>query len=297
MRILVLGGNGLIGGEFVRLCRVAGHDCQATCHARPTPGLIPFDVCDLVALSRLLDRLSPRMLVNAVGLAGGVDFCERNPGVGRRIHVEATRVMVDWCEANDAALLHVSTDYVFDDSRPLFGEADEPRPLNCYGRLKLEGERLIQMRLKRRVIARTTSVYGWDPQTATPNFLMGTARALRERGLARVPAYLTATPTRAADLAAAMLDLAGHGAFGLYHIVGPERLSRLAWAVKLAQAIGYGPASIQAIPVPPAGAVPRPFHAGLATDKLRSASAVPLVGVDEGLQWFVAEMNAAGWSA
>jgi dTDP-4-dehydrorhamnose reductase len=145
--------------------------------------------------------------------------------------------------------------------------------------------------LDRHLIARTTNVYGWDPDTATPNFLMQMARALSAGGKARAPAYLLGNPIQAGDLAEAMLDLQGRGRYGLYHIVGPDRLSRLQWARKLARGLGLEEAAVEAIPAPPVGAVPRPFRVELATDRFRAASAVRPAGVDAGVLSFVAAMR------
>ncbi len=294
MSLLILGADGLIGGEFVRCCRQAGIPFQGTAFARPEPDWLRLDIRQPGALPSLLDELAPQAVVNAIGLAGGVDLCERQPELGRLFHVETTRILADWCRRRGAALLFLSTDYVFDGRRPRCREEDEPRPLNLYGELKLQAERLIQERLERAVIARTTQVYGWDPGTATPNFLMQILLALQQTGRAAAPAYLFGNPTLAADLAAAMLDLWRNGRFGLYHIVGPSHVSRLEWAQQLAAELGLGREAVTPLPQPPPGAVPRPLKLELVTDKLRRASGVELHDMASGTRRFAADARAGG---
>ena len=172
MRYLLLGANGLIGQQFVRLCKEKGIAWVGTRYFRETPGLIAFNQLEFEKIPKVFNEISPTVIINCIGLAGGVNFCEANPEIGRKYHVEATKIMVDWCRQNQAAFVYLSTDYVFDGNHPPYQEEDDTHPLNLYGRLKLEGENYIRGNLEKYVISRTTNVFGWDPQTRTPNFLM-----------------------------------------------------------------------------------------------------------------------------
>ena len=291
MKWLILGANGLIGRQFVRVCEEKGIEYVGTCYSRSSSGLISFNVMELENIPRVFDRVLPDVIINAVGLAGGVNFCEENPGIGRKYHVEATEIMVNWCRQHQAALAYISTDYVFDGTHPPYKETDQPNPLNLYGKLKLEGEHCIQANLDRYVIARTTNVFGWDPETRTPNFLMHLINTLDLSDSIKVPTFLYGNPTYAGDLAAGITDLLQKKAYGLYHIVGPGYINRFDWAMKCLQMAGITGKTIEKTEQPPANMVPRPLTSNLDTNKFQQASSVTMHDIDAGLKLFVDAMK------
>jgi dTDP-4-dehydrorhamnose reductase len=291
MPYLILGANGLIGQHTVRLCREKGIDYTGTYYSRAAEGLIPFNQLEFAKIPALFDEVAPDTVIDTIGLAGGVNFCEENPETGRAYHVEATRVMVDWCKGRGAVFAFISTDYVFDGTNPPYKETDPVNPLNLYGQLKLEAEQYIMDHLERYVIARTTNVFGWDPQTQTPNFLMHLIDTLKERDSIEVPSFLYGTPTYAGDLAAGILDLIGQRQYGLYHIVGPGYINRYDWAVRCIRMAGIENKRIVPVTSPPPGMVPRPLLSHLDNSKFRSKSSVKLHDVEEGLRLFVREMQ------
>lgn len=291
-KYLILGANGLIGQHFVRLCKAKGIDYVGTRYSRGGEGLLPFDQLEFDRVPVFFDELSPTVVVNSIGLAGGVNFCEKNPGTGRKYHVDATKVMVDWCREAGAVFVYISTDYVFDGENPPYKEEDETNPLNLYGRLKLEGEQYIRANLERYVIARTTNVFGWDPETKTPNFLMNLMDTLKDKDSTKVPGFLYGNPTYAGDLAAGITDLIEKQNYGLYHIVGSENINRYDWALKLVELVGLQGKTLEKIETPPADMVPRPLRSHLDAGKFRKVSRVKLHDVEEGLRLFVDEMQS-----
>lgn len=291
MKYLILGANGLIGQQFVRLCKEKGFEYVGTRYSREAAGLIPFNQLEFEKISKIFDEVSPKVVINTIGLAGGVDFCQENPGIGRKYHVEATKVMVDWCRQNGALFVYLSTDYVFDGKNPPYKEEDETNPLNLYGKLKLESEHYILENLERCIIARTTNVFGWDPETKTPNFLMHLINTLKERESTKVAAFLFGNPTYAGDLAAGIMDLIKNKNYGLYHIVGAGYINRYEWAVKLLAIVGLKGKTFEKIEKPPSNMVPRPLKSNLDTSKFRKVSKIKLHKVEEGLKLFKKDMN------
>jgi len=289
---LILGADGLIGRQLLRVCTGNGVPCTGTCYSHKEDDLIYFDQSELGNIPRLLDQVSPSVVVDAIGLAGGVNFCEEHPETGRKYHVDATAAKVNWCRDHGAAFGFISTDYVFDGTHPPYKEEDAVNPLNRYGALQLEAEQYIQANLERYVIARTTNVFGWDPQTRTPNFLMHLMDTLTKQDNIKVPSFLYGNPTYAGDLAAGIIDLLENGYFGLYHIVGPENIDRYSWARKCLEAAGVTGKTVEKTEHPPAGMVPRPLMSHLDTGKFTRVSRIKLHNVAEGLILFVNEMNA-----
>jgi dTDP-4-dehydrorhamnose reductase len=291
MKYLILGANGLIGQRFVRLCKEKGIDYVGTRYTREGEGLIPFNQLEFARIPVFFDEVSPTVVVNSIGLAGGVNFCEENPGIGRKYHVDATKVMVDWCRKTGAVFVYISTDYVFDGKNPPYKEDDKTNPLNLYGELKLEGEQYIRANLERYVIARTTNVYGWDPETRTPNFLMYLYQTLAEGKSFKAPSFLRGNPTYVRDLAKAILELIDKKKYGLFHIVGSGYINRYDWAIKFCQLAGLDREKIIEVKNPPEDIVPRPFESNLNTGKVRKILETKLHGIDEGLQLLLEEMK------
>ncbi|MFC1849048.1 SDR family oxidoreductase [candidate division CSSED10-310 bacterium] len=292
MKYLILGANGLIGKQFVRLCQEKEIEQVGTCFSRSTPGLFRFNQLEFDKIQTVFQSLSPTVVVNCIGLAGGVQFCQDNPELGRKYHVEATQNMVDWCRKTGAVFVFFSTDYVFDGQNPPYKEEDPTNPLNVYGKLKQEAEAYIRQNLDRCVIVRTTNVFGWDSHSQTPNFLMAVMNSLKEKNSAKVPAFLYGNPTYVGDLAAGIWDLIENKYYGLYHLVGTENINRYDWAKKLVEVAGLRGKTIEKIDSPPDNMVPRPLRSHLRTEKFSSMSRVKLHNVVEGLKLFVSDMNS-----
>jgi dTDP-4-dehydrorhamnose reductase len=291
MKYLILGANGLIGQHFIRLCREKKIDYVGTCYSRQSDALIPFNQLEFERIPAFFNEVSPTVVVNSIGLAGGVNFCEENPGIGRKYHVDSTRIMADWCRKAGVVFVYISTDYVFDGENPPYKEEDGTNPLNLYGKYKLEGEQYIRENLEHYVIARTTNVFGWDPETRTPNFLMHLINTLKVKDSMKVPGFLYGNPTHAGDLAAGITDLIEKQNYGLYHIVGSENINRYDWAIKLLEKSALKGKTIEKIEKPPAHMVPRPLLSHLDTGKFSKVSQIKLHNIEEGLNLFIDEMN------
>ncbi len=297
MTYLVFGANGLIGQQFVKLCKEKGVDYIGTRYSREKENLKEINFLEPEHLKDTLEQLcpTPAVVVNCVNLAGGVNFCEDNPDLARKLHVDAVKQIADWCRQKNAVFVYFSTDYVFDGKNPPYKEDDKTGPLNLYGQLKLESEIYIKEHMKRYIIARTTNVFGWDPDTPTPNFLMYLYQTLNEDKTFNTPSFLLGNPTYAEDLAKAVLELIDKEQFGLFHIVGSGYINRYDWAIKFCEMAGLDKDKIIEVKNPPKDIVPRPFLSNLNTDKISKIIETKLHGVDEGLQLLVKEMkNASG---
>lgn len=293
MRYLILGANGLIGQQFVKLCKENGIDYIGTRYSREKGNLKEIDFLEPEHLKDALEELcpTPTVVVNCVNLAGGVNFCEDNPVLARKLHVDAVKQIADWCLQKNAAFVYFSTDYVFDGKNPPYKEDDETGPLNLYGQLKLESEIYIKEHMKRYIIARTTNVFGWDPDTPTPNFLMYLYQTLNEGKTFNTPSFLLGNPTYAEDLAKAVMELIDKEQFGLFHIVGSGYINRYDWAIKFCEMTGLDKDKIIEVKNPPQNIVPRPFLSNLNTDKVSKIIETKLHGVDDGLQLLMNEMK------
>jgi dTDP-4-dehydrorhamnose reductase len=183
MRILLTGRHGQVGYELERSLQPLG-EVVAVDRSQ-------MDLSDLSSVRETIRAARPQLIVNPAAYTA-VDQAENEPELAMRINGEAPGVMAEEAQRLGAALIHYSTDYVFDGSRQgAYSEDDAPCPVNAYGRSKLAGERAVQASGVPHLILRTSWVYG----TRGRNFLLTVQRLARERSELRIVADQWGTPT------------------------------------------------------------------------------------------------------
>ena len=196
MKILLLGKDGQLGRALGRVLPRLGEVIQL--------GRSRLDLTDGPALRAALDAESPEIIVNAAA-GTDVDGAEAAPGPAFAVNCEAPRIMAGWAAGRGAALIHYSTDYVFDGRAAPFSENAECNPLNVYGQSKLDGEQAIAGSGCAHLILRTSWVYAAEGK----NFLTTILGLAAEREELRVVADQIGAPTPAGWLARATVQIIG----------------------------------------------------------------------------------------
>lgn len=211
MKVLLAGAAGQLG-TALQACWP-----QATLAAFPRAAL---DIADLEAVRAAVGRVAPDVVVNAAAY-NQVDAAESEADAAFRGNAVGPRNLALAAAESGAAVLHVSTDYVFDGrgSRP-YHEYDRTAPQSAYGRSKLAGEEAVRALNPRHYIVRTAWVY----HSTGANFPKTMLR-LAEKGGVRVVSDQFGSPTYAPHLAAAIVKLVDTGAFGTYHFAGAGEAS------------------------------------------------------------------------
>lgn len=151
MKILLFGKTGQVGWEARRAFSPLGEICAY--------GRDELDLTKLDALANLIREIKPNVVVNASAYTA-VDRAESEPDLARTVNAIAPGVMAEEARKLNAALIHISTDYVFDGTKGApYVEGDGTNPLNAYGQTKLEGESAISQVGGGHVILRTSWVY------------------------------------------------------------------------------------------------------------------------------------------
>jgi dTDP-4-dehydrorhamnose reductase len=238
-QVLVTGKNGLVGQNIANTLKAASERPLGTVYSRARPGDIVLDITKFDQVKALFEKTKLSAVFHCVNMSGGVNRCESEPELAGLYHLDSVKNLVDLCVSRDLPFVFISTDYVFDNNDKPVKENHSTRPLNIYGQLKLEAEKYIQGSGVRSIIARTTGIYGYDPDTQTPNFFMQVLRNLQKGKQMTVPSCLYGTPTNAESLAQVLVDLYQRREWGLYHIVGDEYLNRYEWAQMVAQKLNY----------------------------------------------------------
>lgn len=240
MKILILGRDGQVGRALQPALAPLG---QIRACGRAEADLEKPD-----ALRRLVLDWTPDFVVNAAAYTA-VDRAEHDEAVAMAVNGDAPACLAQACRQIGARLLHYSTDYVFDGSKPeAYIETDQTEPLNVYGRSKLAGEQAIAASGAAHLILRTSWVF--DAQGK--NFLRTMLRLAAERDQLRVVDDQFGAPTdatRIAQTTALIVYRLTHDvglarrACGLYHLTAGGRTSWHGYAQAIvARALNNGAA-------------------------------------------------------
>ncbi|MBA2930572.1 dTDP-4-dehydrorhamnose reductase [Pseudomonas sp. CCUG 57209] len=195
----------------------------------------------------------PDLIINAAAHTA-VDQAESEPDAAFAINAIAPGILAQEAKALGIPLIHYSTDYVFDGSKPApYTEADTPNPLSVYGQSKLAGEQAIAAAGGQYLILRTSWVYSNQGK----NFLLTMQRLLQEKPQMRIVADQIGAPTWAGTIAGstrALIErwLAGEaGEWGIYHLTAQGETSWFGFAQAIGEhlhADGKACAELEAIP-------------------------------------------------
>lgn len=208
MRILVTGADGQLGNE---MRMIAKENAQHTYYFTDVAEL---DVCEKEAVRNYVAEKRIELIVNCAAYTA-VDKAEDCPELVRKLNGEAPKVLACAAQANGAAMIHISTDYVFDGTAHIpYTEDDLPCPNSVYGITKLEGERGVMDYCEKAVVIRTAWLYS----AFGNNFVKTMLRLGREHDSLGVVFDQIGTPTYANDLAQAIYAIINKGIVrGIYH--------------------------------------------------------------------------------
>lgn len=188
-RILITGVTGQVGEALTRTLAPLGQLFA--------PTRAELDLTDPASIRKIVREVQPRWIVNAAAHTA-VDKAESEPELAFALNATAPEVFAAEAKPLGAVLIHFSTDYVFDGSKPSpYVESDPTNPLNVYGRSKLAGEQAIAATGVPHLIFRTSWVYG----ATGKNFVRSILKLARERPRLRIVGDQHGAPTYSFDLA------------------------------------------------------------------------------------------------
>ncbi len=184
MRILLIGKNGQIGWELQKQLARLG-EITAT-------GSQELDLCDADQIRQIVNDISPDLIINAAAYTA-VDKAEEEPDLAMALNATAPGILAEEAKKTGSALIHYSTDYVFDGNKTTgtYQEEDAPNPLNVYGRTKLAGEQAIVRQGTPHLILRTSGIYG----SRGKNFMLTIMKLAKELDEIRIVNDQVNSPT------------------------------------------------------------------------------------------------------
>jgi dTDP-4-dehydrorhamnose reductase len=257
MKLLVTGAGGMLGRAVVEAAQRRGHDVRAATRA-------DLDIADAEALRRALAAAHPRAVVNCAAYTD-VDGAETDRFAAFAVNGKGAGNVAAAAAGIGAAIVHVSTDYVFDGTkREPWLESDAVAPLGAYGASKLAGERAVAAANPAHAIVRTAWLFGAGGR----NFVDTMLALGAEREEVSVVTDQIGCPTWTGHLAAALVELAERpGAAGVHHIAAAGSCSWNELAIEVFERAGIDcrvlPTTTAAFPRP----APRPAYSVLGTER------------------------------
>lgn len=282
MRVLLLGGSGLLGSALRA-------EAPSTWQIDAPPRAL-LDVTDTDALERALDAGRPDWVVTCAAYTA-VDRAESEPEAAQRLNAEAPALLARLCSARGVRVLMPSTDYVFSgqSARP-WREDDPVGPRSVYGRTKLEGERAVLASGAPAVVLRTSWLFGGQARSF-PRTMWERARAGQD---SRVVHDQVGSPTFARDLARWIWAILPLAPTGVFHAANAGRASWSEIAERVYAAAGR-PRGITRVasseyPTP----APRPAYSVLACARLDALLPLPRRPWEQALDEFLSDLRAEG---
>jgi dTDP-4-dehydrorhamnose reductase len=270
-KILVTGAKGQVGWELLRTLAPLGEVVAVD--------MSELNIADTDAVRRFVRELKPAIIVNPAAYTA-VDKAESEPELAMQVNGVAPGIFAEEAKRLDAWLVHYSTDYVFDGTKPgPYDEDDLPNPQSVYGKTKLAGEIAVRESGCKHLILRTSWVYG----ARGHNFMLTMLRLGQERDELRVVADQIGAPTWCRNLAEAtaqlltqlhspLLDPARVASLsGLYHLTDSGETSWFGFAAEIIRQglperqVAMMPIATDQYPLPAS----RPANSRLSNQKLQ----------------------------
>ena len=267
MRIAVTGARGQLGAAIVHECSAA-HEVVGFGHAE-------LDIADEAAVGAAMARVNPDVIVNAAAFTN-VDAAEDHPVEALNSNAFGVRALARTALTLGAALVHYSTDFVFDGKATSpYTELDRPSPQGVYAASKLLGEWFTQD-APRSYVLRVEGIFGETPGARpAKGSAAGILNGLKAGAVVKVFEDRIITPSYAADVARATRRLIEtQGPYGLYHCVNSGATTWYEFALEMARLIGVEPRLTRVRMADMNLRAIRPVYCALSNDKLRG------IGID-----------------
>jgi dTDP-4-dehydrorhamnose reductase len=294
-RVAVIGASGLVGRAVMReLFASTGWHVVGTAHRRASDRTFALDIRDAAAVDAFIAQCAPDAIVIAAA-ERRPDVCESDPALARALNVDAVRTIASAAYGRRAWVLSISTDYVFDGTKPPYRIDDPPCPINAYGRSKRDGERALAQATDLCCVLRLPLLFGhivdWQESAVTSLVPPIAASAALNAPAAVMDAWAIRYPTYTGDVAHVIRQMlerhaAGEAICGVAQWSGAEPMTKFDMAMRIARVLDVD-ARIEPR-YANADATPRPHDCHLDSSRLET------LGIGRRTPFDTALMNVLG---
>lgn len=287
-RWLIAGASGLLGVRLARHLLALGREVVALHWKHPLPkNLAPFglqidlldgnDVC-----RRVIYDIAPNVVINCAGLTN-VDQCENEPDQAALLNTHLAGRIAEASNKQGCRFVQISTDHLWDGTRPLVAEDVPPQPINVYARTKAAGEIAVRQAHPQALVVRTNFFGPSLPWRKS--FHDWLTEQLSEGRVINAFSDVFFTPVASDLLSAMIVELVDRNVSGVLNLAGGERISKYDFALGWAEQLGLDKSLIRAGSVEDGNlAAPRPHDMSLDCSKAAAILGRPMPSLQESLQ-------------
>ncbi len=228
-KIMVTGATGLLGRAVVKQLELTGHEVIATGFSRASERVHKLDLTAPLDVEAFIAREQPQVIVHCAA-ERRPDVSEQNPQAAFALNLTASQALAMAAKANNAWLIYISTDYVFDGTQPKYAEDAATHPVNFYGESKLKGEEIVLDTSADFAVLRLPILYG-QVEKLSESAVLVLVNQLIERRAQGVDHWAIRSPTSTADIAQAIDKMIAQHIVasivqGIYHFSAAETMTK-----------------------------------------------------------------------
>lgn len=284
-KILLIGGNSIIGSKFVDHFHNNNIVFRSTFFQHPTndESKVFLDIQNQSNVEKIFTEIQPDVVIHTSALPA-IDKCETDREMAYSINVKGTENILKACENNSVKIVYVSTNAVFDGTKNEYFEDDQTNPVNYYGKTKLIGEQKIQDSKCDYLILRTDQPYCWIEKWQRVNSVIRLLNKFSENKLHKEVTDWYNKPTFVPNFVENTMKLIDTNAAGIFHAVGGDFISRLDWCMILCDIFDLDKSKIIQISSQDLNLPAKRSNVNLNNEKITKKTGIPMVGVRQGAQ-------------
>lgn len=277
---ILLIGKGFLGRYIASEAQNKGLDVVSTHHTYQQEDTISMDISNFEQVNRIISELKPDFVINCA-VIGDVDFLQEHRDIAMKTNAEGPKNIAIACKKNNARLIHISTDAVFDGKNGNYREDDLPNPVNVYGESKLQGEQEIIKNTNNYIICRT-NFFGIDNRGKY--FFSWILKSIKEKKTINGFTDVMFSPIDVNTLSKIIIELLPSKYVGVLHLSG-QPISKYDFIKKVVEFVKYDiskvmPVSIDNHPLK----APRPKDTSLSSNISKSIIKTHIPTIDEWLK-------------
>ena len=245
-RFLVTGASGLLGLNLAMAVDGKKHQVFGVANTTPMRWVgfksLQVELTEPGAVERLLDEIAPEVIIHCAAIAN-VDDCEAKPELAQEVNARLPGKIAAAAASRHIKMVQISTDAVFDGQKGSYTESEVPNPLSVYARTKLDGEQAVLEANPSTLVARV-NFYGWSvsgKRSLAEWFVNAFSLGQTVKGFTDIHFC----PMMVLDLVDTMMEAVSLDLNGVYHMVGPQQMSKFEFGRAIAAKFGFDAELVQ----------------------------------------------------